>query len=48
MKFDRRLSRGLLIGANYTWSATLGVGESDVRVQNATTGAPPSTCRIGS
>jgi hypothetical protein len=34
VKFDRRLSRGLLIGANYTWSATLGVGESVVRIQN--------------
>jgi hypothetical protein len=34
VRFDRRLSRGLLIGANYTWSATLGVGESDIRVQD--------------
>ena len=34
VKFDRRFVRGLLIGANYTWSAALGVGEADIRIQN--------------
>jgi len=34
VKFDRRFSRGLLIGANYTWSAVLGVGETNSTVQN--------------
>src|SRR5262249_12322447 len=34
VKLDRRFSRGLLIGANYTWSATLGVGESTGIVQD--------------
>jgi Carboxypeptidase regulatory-like domain len=26
VKFDRRMARGLLLGANYTWSASLGYG----------------------
>jgi len=34
VKFDRRLSRNLLIGMNYTWSAALGAGESDTRFQS--------------
>ncbi|MCC6368543.1 MAG: carboxypeptidase regulatory-like domain-containing protein [Bryobacterales bacterium] len=34
VKFDRRFSRGLLIGANYTWSKSLGVtGDPIYRVQ---------------
>ena len=35
VRLDRRFTGGLLIGANYTWSANLGVGETNnVRVQS--------------
>src|SRR5262249_11215610 len=30
----RRFARGLLIGANYTWSTNLGAGDDNVRAQN--------------
>ena len=34
VKFDRRFARGLLVGANYTWSANLGAGDENIRAQN--------------
>jgi hypothetical protein len=34
LKIDRRFAHGLLVGANYTWSANLGAGDENVRAQN--------------
>ena len=34
LKFDRRLVNGLLIGANYTWSASLGDSDGGTRLQD--------------
>jgi hypothetical protein len=48
VKFDKRLSRGLIVGANYTWSANLSDADEPQNVGDSTTGSglTPSTPQI--
>jgi hypothetical protein len=48
VKFDKRLSRGLLVGANYTWSVNMSDADEPNNVQDSATGAglTPSSPQI--
>src|SRR5205814_2628626 len=48
VKFDKRMSKGLLVGANYTWSVNMSDADEAQNVQDSTTGAglTPSTPQI--
>jgi hypothetical protein len=48
VKFDKRMSKGLLVGANYTWSVNMSDADEVQNVQDSTTGAglTPSTPQI--
>jgi len=48
VKFDKRMSKGLLVGANYTWSANMTDADEAQNVQDSTTGSglTPSTPQI--
>jgi Carboxypeptidase regulatory-like domain len=48
VKFDKRMSKGLLVGANYTWSVNMSDADETQTVLDSTTGAglTPSTPQI--
>jgi outer membrane receptor protein involved in Fe transport len=48
LKFDKRLSKGLLVGANYTWSVNMSDGDEPNNVQDSSTapGLTPSSPQI--
>lgn len=48
LKFDKRMSKGLLVGANYTWSVYMSDADEFANVQDSSTGAglTPSSPQI--